>query len=568
LKLHSPGFEKSLRHGVKQAVRSSPELKREFRRVKRTTLAQIRGGWLLRPIWSLVLGVLVAGGIHATHHPATGLAIISLWTLAACSVLVLTLLFSLSTGSDLTALNLLPVSEASIFRWGMQKFFLKVALFDLGDQVAGFGAVAIYLHFSVVQWGMTLILATLSWALLLALTLLLAARLPKLPYQTITSSICYLASAVLLSFKVMGSTVINLIDRIAPTLNFISPTGWVPSLFQLFLPDGAGAVVGLVIPIFVVLWTVNSSLGRLRNRFRFTEHLTPEVSDHPPGRKRHLIDPNVGSAQPSRMGVTAIDEFIQSRQFLLPEQSPGWLEKRSCQWLSAREKSLAEFAFPTGFQITKPWIKILRNFLLLVLIGFVCRTVNQPLANWVFGVGLFITFAQSLAQMWANGVAFRVLLNNGIKIPMYAAYPITFLDLSGTLCKLSIIQLPLFIAYAMGCAILIAYLTAAPLAFGITIGFKMGLLVFASRFITTILAFSSCTNDTTRFRVRDISLMAVFIVFVCLFVFLGLAGLLVPHTLGAWLLWLAALLDAYVLFRVYGWFYHANRFDLTSIPRR
>jgi len=151
---------------------------------------------------------------------------------------------------------------------------------------------------------------------------------------------------------------------------------------------------------------------------------------------------------------------------------------------------------------------------------------------------------------------------------MYAAYPITFLDLSGTLCKLSIIQLPLFIAYAMGCAILIAYLTAAPLAFGITIGFKMGLLVFASRFITTILAFSSCTNDTTRFRVRDISLMAVFIVFVCLFVFLGLAGLLVPHTLGAWLLWLAALLDAYVLFRVYGWFYHANRFDLTSIPRR
>jgi hypothetical protein len=29
-----------------------------------------------------------------------------------------------------------------------------------------------------------------------------------------------------------------------------------------------------------------------------------------------------------------------------------------------------------------------------------------------------------------------------------------------------------------------------------------------------------------------------------------------------------AVLDAYVLFAVYGWFYHANRFDLMNIPRR
>jgi hypothetical protein len=443
-----------------------------------------------------------------------------------------------------------------------------MALLCVLDQIAGFGALAIYLHFSFVQWGLAMILAALSWALLLAMTLLCAARLPNLKYQIITSSVFLFGLAFVLAYKATGPAVLHFIDSVAPTLNMILPTGWVPSLFQLFLPDGAWLVVGLMIPIVLVIWTIKNSLGLLRSRLRFKEHLAPEVSDQIPGGNRGSVEPKDGTTQPSRIGITAIEEIVQSRQFLLQEQSQGWLEKRLSEWLNPREKSVAEFAFPRGFHITKPWIKILRNFLLMVLIGFVFSTVNQTLEIWTFGVGLFITFCQSLAQMWANGAAFRVLLNNGIKIPMYAAYPITFLELSRTLFKSSIIQLPLFIAYTMSCAILITYLTATPIVFGIIIGFKAGLLVFASRFITTALAFSACTNDSTRFRVRNITLVVVFIVCGCLFVFLGGAGLFVPDTLVAWLLWLAALLDAYALFRIYGWFYHANCFDLMSFPRR
>ena len=568
MKLHSPSFEKSLRHSVKKAVRSSPELKQEYRRAKKAIRRNIRVNWLFRPILSLVLGFFVTAAINITHHPFTGLAIINLWTLVALSFLVRNLLLLLSRATDLPALNLLPISETTIFRWEMQKFFRKMALLCVFDQVAGFGALAINLHFSFVQWGLAMILAILSWALLLAMTLLCAARLPNLKYQIITSSVFLFGFAFFLAFKAIGPAVLHFIDSVAPTLNMILPTGWVPSLFQLFLPDGAWMVVGLMIPIVLVIWTIKNSLGLLRSRLRFKEHLAPEVSDQIPGGNRGSVEPKDGTAQPSRIGITAIEEIVQSRQFLLQELSQGWLEKRLSEWLNPREKSVAEFAFPRGFHITKPWIKILRNFLLMVLIGFVFSTVNQTLEIWAFGVGLFITFCQSLAQMWANGAAFRVLLNNGIKIPMYAAYPITFLELSRTLFKSSIIQLPLFIAYTMSCAILITYLTATPIVFGIIIGFKAGLLVFASRFITTALAFSACTNDSTRFRVRNITLVVVFIVCGCLFVFLGGAGLFVPDTLVAWLLWLAALLDAYALFRIYGWFYHANCFDLMSFPRR
>ena len=44
-------------------------------------------------------------------------------------------------------------------------------------------------------------------------------------------------------------------------------------------------------------------------------------------------------------------------------------------------------------------------------------------------------------------------------------------------------------------------------------------------------------------------------------------GLLVPKHLPGFGLTLIAILFAYLLFRVYGWFYHQNRFDLMNIPR-
>ena len=87
----------------------------------------------------------------------------------------------------------------------------------------------------------------------------------------------------------------------------------------------------------------------------------------------------------------------------------------------------------------------------MVLIGLAFSSINRTLKICTFGIGLFITFCQCLAQIWTNGAAFRILFNSGVKIPMYAVYPITFLELSRTLFKSSIIQLPLFFVYTMGC---------------------------------------------------------------------------------------------------------------------
>jgi hypothetical protein len=175
---------------------------------------------------------------------------------------------------------------------------------------------------------------------------------------------------------------------------------------------------------------------------------------------------------------------------------------------------------------------------------------------------------QCLVQMRFNGAAFRVLFSGGIVIPIYAAYPIGFQDLSRMLFKFSVIQLPMFLIYAGVSGALIAHSLGMDFPNNALLGLKAGLLIFAARFIITALAFSSGTNDSSKFRIRTIGLLFIFVACCGLFLGLGAAGFFVSNAALSWLLSFAAILDAYALFRIYGWFYNANRFDLMAFPRR
>jgi hypothetical protein len=569
VKLHSPSFEKNLRRGVKKAVRSSPALKQEYRAARKGYgWSSITVNWLIRLVWPVFLGMYVSAIVVKSRHPAAGLAVINIWTFACVSVLVQSLGSALYRASDLPALLLLPVSESTIFRWELQKFCKKRAIFRLFDQLAAFAALGICLRLSRLQWAAAMMLAVLSWITLLALTALCAARLPRVPYSRISATLFVLGLALLLTSKMTGPSILTFLDSAAPTLNVILPTGWAPSLFQLVLPRGNWVIAALIIPVVIIIGAIPNSLQLLKGRLKFSE---PTIAQSPEQFSEIIPSataPANETNQPPRAGVTAIEEIIQSRRFLLRMQPQGWLEMIFLQWLSARERVVAEFAFPTGVQITKPWLLILRNSLLTVVVGFAAGTVSQPLEHWLLGIGLFITVNQCLARMWANGVAFRSMRNGGVLIPVYAAYPISFRELSRTLLKVSIIQLPFFLIYTMAAAVVIGHLAGLDLMNGIVLGFKSGFLIFAGRFIITALSFSSGTSDTVRFSRRSIALVSLIIGGCCLFLGLGGTGLFLRNAPVAWLLWLAAIFEAYGVFRIYGWFYHANRFDLIRFPQR
>jgi len=183
VKLHSPGFERTLRQQVKQAVRRSPELKREFRQAKGSrrhyNLLQV-----LRPFYGVVLALGIWATVQATGHMVAGLAVINLWLLTLLCAQVPALLTRFYAAPELHTLILLPLSRAQIFRWQLQKHF-RQSFYALLDLVIAFGALAYLNGFAAWQWPATLLVAVLAWVLLLALIAFCAARFPRRPFQMV-----------------------------------------------------------------------------------------------------------------------------------------------------------------------------------------------------------------------------------------------------------------------------------------------------------------------------------------------------------------------------------------------
>lgn len=570
MRLHSPRFEKALRRGVKKAVRSSRELKREFRQAKKFRRSSNILGFY-RFFFSVVLVFVVWGITSATGHPATGLAALSLWTFAWIFFHSQSLWSCLNTATDLPALTLLPVAESAIFRWELQKF-LRKAFFSLLDLAAGFGVLALLLNFSPAKWLALIPITALSWLTLLSLAAFCAARLPRPVRQMIITGIVLSGLSLVFIAGPMGKVFLACLDRCAPELNLWLPTGWAISQFELLLPGSRWTNLYLLVPVAAIIWTLGSSLKRLKSGFHFEEKTQPVAADLIPGSEMDGPVAAIHSKQmPPHLGLTAIEEIVQTRQFFSPAAWPhyGWFEQQLWRWLNAREKTLGEFVFPKGCKITASWKVAVRNLCVAVAASFAVGWFSPAGKVWILGIGLFISFCHAWGQIVWSGAAFHSMFSSGVRIPFHAGFPIGYRELSRLLFKYSAVQLPLFIPFIMICGVLGAHLAAIPITGKIIItAFKAAILLFATRFILVTFAFSSITNDSTRFQFRTWALVSVMVLLGLLFLLFGGAGLFVPYPLAAWALLLLAVLDAWGFFRAYGWFYHANHFDLMSLPRQ
>jgi hypothetical protein len=418
-----------------------------------------------------------------------------------------------------------------------------------------------------VEWPTVLPFAVVSWATVLGLAGLCAARFPKLPYQFIVSTFFISGFVLIIAHNLIGHVLLIAIDRIAQEILVLLPTGWPALLFQLMLPDGSWSCLWLLAPVVLIIWTAKSSHKLLRGRYNFTEPVTPEPPDIVPSQ---LAETDLTHGEPPRLGITAIEEIVESGNAfaLIDWNQIGWIEGRLWHWLDARERRLAEFAFPTGFPISRPWIKIVRNFVMAVAAAFVIGSAGPLLKTWVLGLGFFITFCQVLAQMFATGKVFRPIWSSSVLIPIYANFNVGFRELARFFLKCSIVQLPFTWVYAVACSVLVSYLYDFPILSSLQFGFKCGCLVFAGRFIMLVFCFSSGTNDTTRFRGSTVALFGIVVVVGLLFMLLGGASLFVPDMSAAWMLLAAALFDAYLFLWIYEWFYNRGKFDLMKVPQR
>ncbi len=567
MKLHSPPFEKALRCRVKQAVRDSPELKRE-RRAARKIRNRYRVVLVAQTGLFAVLALLVWLTQLDTGHPVTTLAVITLWGFGLIILRAQALLMTLFASSDIHALILLPIPEPEIFEWQLQKF-LRGSFVFLLHFFAGFSVLAWTLNFSPARWIAVPFLAVLSWAVMISASVHCAARLPRLPYRILSGGIVVVLFGIILGREYVGPVLLKLLDHSASTLNFLLPTGWPVSLFSLLLPNPNWIYLILLIPIAALLWPVKSSLTSLAGLYDYNERIVPPASDLVPHTEPTTAIPPV-SEQPFRLGPTAVEEVIRSRQFLLPFpwHNAGWLENLLWRWLSPREKALSDFVFPSGLVISKQWKILFRNLTISLALAFAAGLTISSAKLWLLGIGLFIIVCHALALLLMTGRAFQLGLNSGVGIPMYAGLGIGLRELATLLLKCSAVQIPLLLLFTTVWSTVLVYVRGYPLPFGLWFGAKAGVLLFAGRFIALTFGFSGGTNDTSGFRFRTVGLVLSMVCLVLLFAGLAVASLFIPNQLRAAILLLLAIADACAVFGVYGWFYNANRFDLMRLPQR
>jgi hypothetical protein len=562
VKLHSPAFEKRLRHGVKAAVRRSPALRKDPARKYRW---QYTFKPLGRPLVTAGLGFAIWRVVELTGHPLTGLAVTTLWAFAWIVLRARNLQVHLFQADDLAALAYLPMAEPEIFRWQMSKFYRSSAT-SLADLLVCLGVLALYVRLPGVAWPAVVPVAVLSWAVVVACSMLLAARWPGLPYGLASIGLYGFGLILWFSQGWLAPRVLGFVDRHALVLAVLLPPGWGSSQFLLLKEPRQWPVVWLLLPASLLLLTARGSLARLRDGYGLIETIQPEAPDIVPG-EQPVARTDATPETPVRLDVSSIEDIILSRRFLAPAPPTrrDWFERQLHRWCDAREQVLADFLFPDGFPVLAPWTSIFRNLAIVVIVGLLLVNVAPTAGAWTVGVGLAAVSLQTLAQFLPTGTAFQELWFSGVKVHAYVAYGIGFRELSRFLSKISLVQFPLILIWLTGSSLLVGQLTHWPVAAALLIALKGSALVVASRFVLLTLMFSAGTNDTSRL-IRAAPLLACFVLFGGGFLALSGGSVYVSHAAGC-ALSLLAVLDAYVLLRVYGWLYNGRRFDLMAVPR-
>jgi hypothetical protein len=578
MKLHSPAFESALQKGVKQAVQDDLELRQASRRSHKRPRHRWWSDSVLRPLLSILLAGLVYRTVEVTHRVDAGLMVFDLWIITLTFRFTQNLLELPFASSDIATLRLLPVSDSTIFRWEWDKFF-EASLFCLSDVTAGFIVLGVLFHLSPIQWIITLGLVPVTWAFMLALAALGAGRFPRFPYGSILGPLYLLWFLLFAGAQYTFPLLMTFVDNTAPIFNVLAPTGWPLCLFQLLLPDGRWLTGLLLVPMGLILWTFKDSFQLLRTRFIsfiYYEPIFEETADLMPGEDSTATTSTDGSPEPIRrpIGTTTIEEGILSGQFLRQEVwNGGWLEGKLWHWFDKREKALAEFAFPDGVAVTQLWKGIVRNFLIVTFLGFGAGIVSRDIEFAFFAIGFIVILCQAMVPMLSTGTAFRMIVNGGLDIPLYAAYPIRFRDLSRVLLKYSAIQMPLFTLLVVTSFLLLTCVFGLTLAISMLIGINAGIVFWGARLFLLVFGFSSGSNDSSTISLRSLTLFAFFalfgLVFLILVVFTAVLSIMGSVSGMIWdlqpILWVGsflALLDGYAFFKIYGWFYHTGRFDL------
>lgn len=461
---------KTLRQLSLSRIRADPVLSRRYSLATggwQRRLLRSLGSWIVLPASALLIGVLVAllgalmGGGVQKAPPGVYYLVIAGISLVIAITHAGWVLRELIRSRSLAVISVLPVSDQDFVSDRVFSSLLKTLLFLAGTLLLGAG-ISLGAETNAVETVQILLLSTLLWAMMAALSVIVPAFLPVVYRQEFTS-----AALGFFMLVAAGGVVLTEIGFFPPgllvhTALIVLPTGWPVLMIEYGVMQKVPEAWWLLFPTGCVLTLAVAGYLRLLNRYQIQEFAsepgslaaarfgsfprhqpeTPkqDVSSGRPVERRNwwrtarqrlrrwlqLPDESEHTEDLSReQAIARVREFGLTRRF--DWSSSGLVERVLARLLTDEELTTAELLAASVPQWSKglAWPLGAATAAIALVVAFAI-TVNPKIAMISGHIGFFGIFG----VLAGNGLAAIWRSHDGESCALLALEPIDFQRLS------------------------------------------------------------------------------------------------------------------------------------------
>jgi hypothetical protein len=545
-------FEKRLRTLHRAELEKSPELRREFKRRRKTesSVRAKRG----RNLFALVLFTfLFFLMVQGKSDLSWALAIVALWATGTAFKWGHQWFQQFYASEDLVVLNFLPLNDRQIFQFQLRQY-LRGAGWIFWELLLAY-LVLTLLSAEKRPPAFALAMAGVGQAILvLALALHAASYLHILPLGTLAG--LFRMTAIVL--VVMGVQEVPFTNAFVRATEWFLPTGWIN--YMLLNTNKDSAVLALCIPICAIIYLAKFAFDRLRAFYSLEGF---EIIPGPTHIRAEEEDELSVAQFNQRAGPTEIEDRIAARHFLegVNWNLRGALEKLVARFLSPRERVVTEFlvAQDPGWTRSLKWSFWVWLVVTLVVLSFGNTGMIVFFGAYLLGMA---TLPPLFGGEWRG---MRQSSTGGIFIPGYSLYPITFNEIARILFKVNVVRIlaatPFIVIFGAIAALKLGHSSLD----GAIVGSKLiGTLLCLQPFLL-LLPISGTTNDFSRMG----AMWTIAFVLVLLTIIVAALGIFLSDTfLGVAVSFVIVLLLSILLFAMYRKAYRSGGFDLLNARAR
>ncbi len=568
MSLRDRRFERAMGARVRAAVRRTPALRREQRRVRSSRRRDISPA-TLRGLLTVLLAVgLTSLGTHGASLDAL-LGLLALWCAGFTADAAQRLRFHLYLAPEILVLALQPIPDDAIFSQQWRRFVRRTG-WILADIAAALIVVCAFAQASFIQWLTVVPCALALWMSVVSIATIFVRLRPRANFGALSSGLFLLiVSTVVAGFYLPDATA-RMLDGASGPLYLLPPFGWICYVVRQAVLGPEALPLLILLPVALLAPGLHRARQRLRLHYQLFASEPPSAPDATsPEDASEPLAPDAAPAATPELGTGP----MPSRPKFTPEQlavvRTAWqrparpwghadfVERWVVRHLSRRERDLAELLTAGNTD----WTLTLRRATILMLASLLAAVTLGPSGHWLCYVGLYFAMTTGVPLLGPPCVGLSIVRMAGSSFPACAGLPLGFRETARLLLKIGIIRILALVPIGLTAGAALGELTGHQWTSGLAIALKVVFLLIGWQPIGVALQFSQGTNDTRGSTRRQLKFFVAFGPIALAMIGLSATAFAVGPS-GAALCIGATGLLGWATLRLYQHFYDGNAFDL------